>query len=131
MNLTEFVLDALDADEAAARYVGMGSYVAALRRVVELHYVIRAAYPNATIESDPCCNECSAGGEYPDGYPCETFAPSRRSGPTGLGGRRRGGERGCGVRMVRDTPCRHGVRARRPGSVRHHERAALFRVHPA
>ena len=46
----------------------------AKRRIVEVHAKIREAYPGMTIEENPCCAECSAGGEYPSGWPCATLA---------------------------------------------------------
>lgn len=41
------------------------------RHIVEIHRRIEEAYP------DPkswCCSECSASGEYPSGWPCDTLA---------------------------------------------------------
>lgn len=47
--------------------------VAAHRAILAIHETISAAYPGCTIESDPCCRECSVEGEYPGGYPCPTL----------------------------------------------------------
>ncbi|MGZ4560260.1 MAG: DUF6221 family protein [Mycobacteriaceae bacterium] len=46
---------------------------AAKKAIVEEHETIRAAYPGTTIETDPCCETCSAGGEYPGEFPCRTL----------------------------------------------------------
>jgi hypothetical protein len=45
----------------------------AKRAIVEIHETIAAAYPGTTIETDPCCQECSAFGEYPGIFPCSTL----------------------------------------------------------
>jgi hypothetical protein len=80
MTLTDFLLARIAEDEATSlsgRH-GKPDRIAreceAKRRIVEEHELIRAAYPGTTVETDPCCSTCSAGGEYPgDGYPCPTL----------------------------------------------------------
>ncbi len=42
----------------------------AKRRIVELHPKILEAYPDPKAY---CCSACSAGGEYPGGWPCATL----------------------------------------------------------
>lgn len=46
---------------------------AAKRRIVGEHRTRAAAYTGMTVESYPCCDVCSAGGEYPGVYPCATL----------------------------------------------------------
>lgn len=45
----------------------------AKRKIVEVHETIAAFYPGCTIETDPCCEVCSGGGEYPGSFPCKTL----------------------------------------------------------
>jgi len=42
----------------------------AKRRIVEIHVEIDEEYPNPKVT---CCQECSAYGEYPGGFPCATL----------------------------------------------------------
>jgi len=51
--------------------------IEAKRRIVELHQPIEEAYPARSYPGGVrplCCDNCSAGGEYPGGWPCETMA---------------------------------------------------------
>jgi hypothetical protein len=88
MDLAEFLLARIADDEQMAAG-GLGQFTeappghwssdrvlaecAAKRRIVAEHKTIRAAYPGTTIETDPCCITCSAGGEYPGEFPCTTL----------------------------------------------------------
>jgi hypothetical protein len=93
MTLTEFLLARIVDDEEHAGYLEacdcrswwlgkdhaagcpelVRAQCRALREVVQLHETIRAAYPGTSVESAPCCRVCSAGGEYPGDFPCETL----------------------------------------------------------
>lgn len=40
----------------------------AKRRIIEIHETVEDSY-----DGDPCCFRCSADGEYPGRFPCDTM----------------------------------------------------------
>jgi hypothetical protein len=73
MRLRGDVLVADFLDEESARVLAT---CAAHRAIVEIHEEIEEAYPPPRDGSPRphCCSECSATGEYPGGWPCDTLA---------------------------------------------------------